>query len=410
MMKIAHIVPTFPKISETFILNQIIGLQNRGHDNDIYALRNSGESIEHEVIEENELTKKTRYANCPINKVNRILKSPLPLIKVLKNKPGLAVESFNFHKYGKPSYNLENIYRASTFAPNLDEYSVLHAHFGQVGNVTRLWSNYSGTPLVVSFYGHDAYQDLENNPDKFRDLFDEAERIIVLSEDMRRTLEENGCPPNKISKTPLCVDTDRFEFSPRTIDDGPIKILSVARLVEKKGLYYAIKAVSEISEEYDVQYRIAGDGPLREDLERIIQEKGLEDKIEILGWKTQGEVRELIYNSHIFILPSITASNGDKEGTPTAILEAESTGMPIISSRHSGIPEIVKDGESGFLVPEKDVNKLIEVLEETIAMKDSWNSMGETGREVVNSTHSIDAVSQNLEETYKEVIQRDIHL
>ena len=143
-----------------------------------------------------------------------------------------------------------------------------------------------------------------------------------------------------------------------------IKILTVTRLVEKKGLEYSIKAIDKVMRKYsNIEYRIIGDGPLKEKLRILIKQHKLKNRIQLLGWMTQDEVHKYFAESHIFIHPSITAKNGDQEGTPTVLIEAPARGLPIVSTTHSGITELVQNGKSGFLVPERDVGELAEKFE-----------------------------------------------
>jgi colanic acid/amylovoran biosynthesis glycosyltransferase len=187
------------------------------------------------------------------------------------------------------------------------------------------------------------------------------------------------------------------------VNNEPIRILTVARHVEKKGLEYAIKAVAQLDIDRPIRYHIAGDGPRREQLENLISELDATDRIEILGWQTQQEVAQLMADAHVFVLPSVTAANGDKEGTPTALLEAQATGLPVVSTTHAGIPEIVSDGDSGVLVPERDVSALADALENVTSHPERWAEMGQLGREYVESNHSIEAVTGELVSLYERV-------
>jgi colanic acid/amylovoran biosynthesis glycosyltransferase len=279
---------------------------------------------------------------------------------------------------------------------------VYHAHFGTVGNAFLGLTKSRNEPYIVSFYGRDASQLLRDEPDRYEELFRCADAITVLSEDMRSTLIDAGCPPDKTYIQRLCVDTRRFSYEPRTPKNSkPLQLLTVARFVEKKGIEYALRAIANLSETHDIEYTIAGDGGRRTQIESLIEDLELEETVNLLGWQPQSEIADLMAEAHLFVLPSVTAENGDKEGTPTVLLEAQAMGLPVASTYHAGIPEIVSDGKSGLLVPERDSKALAEALAKLADNPERWAEMGRHGREYIESTHSIEAVSESLVDLYE---------
>jgi colanic acid/amylovoran biosynthesis glycosyltransferase len=287
------------------------------------------------------------------------------------------------------------------------DFDAFHAHFGPTGDwwdfltTSRLLDAEPDQPFVVSFYGHDASRMLREDPDRYHRLFERADTVTVLSEDMKGILEEAGCPPGKLRIQPLSVDTDFFDYQPRPDPgDGPVEVVTVARLVEKKGFRYALEALAEVGEDVDVRYRVAGDGPLREDLERRARELGVDDVVTFLGWQQQEEVRDLLEEAHVFLLPSVTSEDGDQEGTPTVLLEAQAQGVPVVTTRHAGIPEVVDEDGSALLVPPRDVGALAEALWEVVTSPDRWDEMGKRGRRYVEERHSIPAAARRLEDIY----------
>ena len=134
--------------------------------------------------------------------------------------------------------------------------------------------------------------------------------------------------------------------------------------MEKKGIEYSIRAFAQVAAKHpQARYDIVGDGPLHHDLAKLIAELGLADRIKLHGALAGESVRQLLSEADIFVLASVTAANGDCEGTPVSLLEAQACGVPVISTKHTGIPEIVLDGKTGFLVSERDVQGLAEKLE-----------------------------------------------
>lgn len=397
-MKICFLVNSYPKLSETFILNQAIGLQERGHDVCFIADSPANEQISHPEIKEYGFEQRTEYYSMPSSRLKRLLKSPVPVIKLLKRNPKDVVESLKFWEYGKPSLSLKMLYLASSFS-RFKDLDVIHAHFGPNGkNLQPLRSaGILENEIITSFYGRDASETLQNDPNAFKELFDSQGKITVLSEDMKQKLTSKGCPEIKIEKVPLCIDTDKFELE-NTQNEIP-KILTVARFTEKKGLKYAVEALSEIDEEFE--YHMVGDGELREKIEKQVEQHSLEDKVVFHGWMTNEEVKEKMQESDIFLLPSIIASDGDQEGTPTVLLEAQATGLPVVSTYHAGIPEIVEDGKTGLLSEEKDVESLSENLMKLIENLELRREFGKAGREYIEHNHSMEKVSKRLENIYE---------
>lgn len=207
---------------------------------------------------------------------------------------------------------------------------------------------------------------------------------------------------------PVGVNISEYAFKQRTIDvDLPIKIITVARLVEKKGIEYSIKAVAKAIQNHpNILYRIVGDGPLQKSLNLLISDLGLSHKIQLLGWKTQDQVRELYDDSHIFILSSVTSSNGDQEGQGLVLQEAQAMGLPVLSTLHNGFPDSVLDGKSAFLVPERNVDALTQKLNYLIEHPETWAEMGQMGRNFVEEHYDINKLNEQLVEIYQQLLNK----
>lgn len=399
-MKVAFLTNYFPKISETFIMNQVVGLLNRGHEVEIFALERPEEEITHESVSKYDLLDRTTYLGPP----NGYVEGLNEMLRFSVTQPDMIPEVVRSLLRG-----VEGGVRVSTLAqfegkvnPDFDVY---HAHFGPVGKRWDFIPSITNTPFVVSFYGHDASNDLPSNPQTYEHLFDVVNTVTVLSEDMRSDVVGGGCPEELTKIVPLSVDMSELRTDPPTAprNNKPIRILTVARFAEKKGLDDAIEAIDRVAMDYDIEWVIAGDGPLRETFEAEVRERGLTESVELLGWVTQEEVYERFDDAHLFLLPSKTAEDGNKEGTPTVLLEAQAASVPVLSTTHAGIPEIVQDGETGILVPENEPDALTKALSRFLASPEDWSKMGEKGRTFVEERHSIEAVAEQLEQLYQEV-------
>ncbi len=236
-------------------------------------------------------------------------------------------------------------------------------------------------PLISFFHGMDftAYARTLN----YAELFSLSDVIFVPSTYARQKVIDLGCPEEKLIVLGIGVDAGKFDLRPRPRVEK-IRLLTVGRLAEKKGLEYSIRAAAKVLEHHDnLEYTILGEGPMRPTLEKLVRELRVGEKITLAGFKRQEEVVAYMQNSDIFVLASVTASSGDTEGVGTVLLEAQLTGMPVVATRHNGFPDAVDDGVSGFLVPERDVDSLAERLRYLIDNPEVSERMGAEGRKHV---------------------------
>jgi colanic acid/amylovoran biosynthesis glycosyltransferase len=285
----------------------------------------------------------------------------------------------------------------------INDRDVVHAHFGPNGETAQALSEAGqiDEKIVTSFYGKDASQDLDNNPDAFKRVFENGGVLTVLSKDMRKRVEKLGCNPEKIFEVPTGLEMSEYPYEERSKRaEEDYKLLTVARFTEKKGIIYGLEAVSELKEEYDITYNIIGDGERRDEIERKIEEEDIQEEVNLLGYKEHSKVKDYLYDSHILLAPSVNASDGDKEGLPVTILEAQATGMPVLSTYHAGIPEAVEDGETGILVPEKSAKDIEKGLE-SLFTEGNWSEMGKKGREKIAENYSSSIMIEKLEEAYR---------
>jgi colanic acid/amylovoran biosynthesis glycosyltransferase len=407
-MKIAFIVGAFPALSETFILNQITGLIDLGHEVDIYSTTGPNQGKIHPDVTKYNLLDCTYYfENMPDNKLKRLLHAFCLITANFHKNPLNILKSLNFFKYGKEALSLHIFYLMLPFLGK-KKYDIIHCHFGPNGNLGILLRDIGVIEgkTITSFHGYDV--NIINQNDYYTQLFKYGDLFTANTKFTKKKVLKLGGDFKKICILPEGLYLDKFSYRERGISTGEaIKILTVARLVEKKGLEYSIRAVAKVINKHpkcEIEYKIAGEGFLRDELKTLISELGMEDKIKLLGWCDEDEARKLFGESHIFILSSVTAQNGDQEGQGLVLQEAQAVGMPVISTLHNGIPEGVQDGRSGFLVPERDVDALAEKLEYLILHPEVWPKMGRAGCKYVEEHYDINKLNQRLVKIYEELL------
>ena len=204
------------------------------------------------------------------------------------------------------------------------------------------------------------------------------------------------------------VDMRAFKYKERTITETePLKVLTIGRLVEKKGIEYVIRALANVEPfGRTIEYHIVGDGPLRGYLKDLADRVCPDKRVIFHGSCSSDEVRRQLNQAHLFVLASVTAANGDREGQPVSLIEAQACGLPILSTMHAGIPEAVIHGESGFLVPERDVAALADRLRFLIVNSDKWQAMGRSGRKHVENEFSLDKCTDVITSLYNQIIRQ----
>ncbi|HZX15153.1 MAG TPA: glycosyltransferase, partial [Thermodesulfobacteriota bacterium] len=312
------------------------------------------------------------------------------------------------------SRSLRDLFYVNNFLTNESKksYDLIHAHYGSnglIGAILKEAGVFRGK-LITSFHGYDFSKLInERGSETYKELFRIGDLFTANTNFTKGKLIELGCSKSKIVMLPVGMDINFFNFRERYLRDRSlVKLLTIARMVEKKGLEYAIKAVSRVAQKYsNIEYNIIGDGILRSRLENLIKGLGISDKINLLGWKTQEELKSLLQEAHIFILTSVTAGDGDMEGQGLVLQEAQAVGLPVLSTLHNGIPEGVIDGKSGFLVPERDVDALVKKLEYLIEHPELWPEMGRYGRKFVEERYDIQKLNQRLVKIYEAILTDD---
>lgn len=282
---------------------------------------------------------------------------------------------------------------------------MLHIYFGNNGLFWLPFLRNCQLPTVVSFHGADVQVNVDSPAAKrlLKDLFDVCALVMARSESLASALIGLGCSPAKlrIQRTGIPLGTFRYSARERPTD-GAWRLLQACRLIEKKGLELSIRAFSAFSKLFpNALLTIAGDGPLRNSLEKLAADLHLDGRIRFAGFLGQSELLSLYQASHLFLHPSEQTSSGDREGVPNSLLEAMATGLPCIATSHGGIPEAITHLESGVLVPESDLVGMEHWLTRLAADDRLRDSLGKCAAQMIKDKFELTTQIAKLEEIYR---------
>ncbi|MGN9278723.1 colanic acid biosynthesis glycosyltransferase WcaL [Escherichia coli] len=364
-MKVGFFLLKFPLSSETFVLNQITAFIDMGFEVEIVALQKGDTQNTHAAWTKYNLAARTRWLQDePTGKVAKLRHRASQTLRGIHRKN--TWQALNLKRYGAESRNLIlSAICGQVVAPFHAD--VFIAHFGPAG-VTAAKLRELGVirgKIATIFHGIDisSREVLNHYTPEYQQLFRRGDLMLPISDLWAGKLQKMGCPREKIAVSRMGVDMTRFSPRPVKAPATPLEIISVARLTEKKGLHVAIEACRQLKEQgMAFRYRILGIGPWERRLRTLIEQYQLEDVVEMPGFKPSHEVKAMLDDADVFLLPSVTGADGDMEGIPVALMEAMAVGIPVVSTLHSGIPELVEADKSGWLVPENDARALAQRL------------------------------------------------
>ncbi len=280
---------------------------------------------------------------------------------LIKSKIGLL--SYLIQKRIFKKLNIEVRTRALIQYFKEENIDVVFAEYGMVGGMITKACKTANVPLIIHFHGADVHHQptVAKYLEFYKEAFSYASAFIAVSGDMVEELKKLGAPPNRIHQLSCGVDVDLF---PKIdISESEKLFLSVGRFVEKKSPKSLVKAFKYVADEFsDAKLIMVGDGPLFNETKQLIEEMNFENRIILKGILNSTQIKELIGKSRSFIQHSVTAKDGDKEGTPVTILEAGSSGLAIVSTKHAGIKEAVINNETGFLVEEHNIKAMADCM------------------------------------------------
>lgn len=367
--RIAFFVRSFPRLSETFILNQIIGLIDLGYDVEIISLHDPKESKVQDSYYDYNLKQRTIYLNCEehsdrkLRFLSRLSSLCINTLKGRLKNSRYCVNS-RLHPYLAKSLYLCRFLNT----PSIEKpYNMIIAHFGPDASLAvklRELGIFKG-PIASVFHGFDMsdLNTLNLYRSSYEEVFEKGELMLPISNLWQRRLIKWGCNSSKILVHRMGVDIDSMPARAHDTQlNRPLRVACVGRMTEKKGIPFAIQGVALASQSIKIELNIVGGGETLDEMKQLVTSLDANDYIRCHGPQTQDFVKQILANSDVFLLPSVTAEGGDMEGIPVALMESMASGLITLSTHHSGIPELISDGISGFLTDEKSPDQIAQKL------------------------------------------------
>jgi glycosyltransferase involved in cell wall biosynthesis len=392
---VGYVVSTWPRLSQTFVLTEIVALERSGVPLRIFSVKDPGGEPVHAKVAQ--VRAEVTYLSFR-GSWRRIVRANLRLALELRWRYARALmHAIAYGRVGVVRRFFQAVYLAHLLRREPVEH--LHAHFATAPTLLAMFaSELTGIPYTFTAHARDIYVDTQRK--LLRKQIEQARAVVTVSQYNRRYLKEQICPlsSGKVHCIYNGLDLADFDFRwPRTVNPGPPVILSVARLIPKKGLEDLIEAAAilkQLGRAFTVE--IIGNGPLRNELETRVKELGLDDCVEFKGSQPQESVSLAYQQASIFALPCVVTEDGDRDGIPTVVLEAMASGVPVVSTPISGIPELIESSRDGILVPPNSPLLLAEALDRLLSDSQLRDRLAQAARAKIESRFLVERSSSQL--------------
>ncbi len=366
-LRVGYVVKRYPRYSETFSVNEILAHEAAGLQIEIFALRPPNDPYFQDIIAK---------VRSPVNYLYLPTETWMPealAAKALKGtilwatlqEANQVLSDFGTILETARGEEVRDLYQAVLLALLIKRKSItnLHAHFGTMATtVTRLAANFAGVPYTFTAHAKDIFHENVQPEDLRRKLNDAAAVVTVSDYNLNYLRQKYGLAAERVHRIYNGLDLNRFPYL--APDNRQMRIVSVGRLIEKKGFTDLIAACGILAEKgCEFSCEIIGTGPLEVDLKVQIERLGLQGRVELLGARPQLEVIERVQTAAVFAGPYVVASDSDRDGLPMVLLEAMALGTPCISTDVTGVPEILRDRQTGLMVSQHDPIALAAAIE-----------------------------------------------
>ncbi len=406
-IKVAFFVGVFPAVSESWLVEQIEELLKRNFKIDLFVFKRGDLENISGNIQKLKLLDKATFLEFPLPWRQRFLKAAPLFLKILLKKPFLLFRVFD-KRNGPDAWTLKYLFWVAPLFDKIKSYDLVHCHFGTTGNKFLVIDRILKTKkkLIVSFYGLDGSMYLKKRgKDFYRKLIERADYILPNSDYMRHSLIKYGFNPKKTFVQYLGVNFSKYKFKQRIYKKGlKLNIVFVGRFVAKKGINDILQAIARVYKIYPkrVKMHIVGGGQKsrEEAIKKMVNKLNLQEAVKFYGLQPHDKVLKILEDMHLMIQLSRVAPDGDMEGLPYVLTEAQALGIPVISTYHAGIPEEVSDGQSGFLVKEGDWQKASEKILFFIENPEEIERFSRQARNFIQNKFNIQKTIDNLVDIY----------
>jgi colanic acid/amylovoran biosynthesis glycosyltransferase len=403
-LNIAIIVRVFPNIVQTYILSQLVAFKNMGVGLTIIAGKKRTYRPQPPIIIKNNLLDDTVYINTRPGNILKGLIS-IPLLKTRYRNAVRKILSYDSWGEHEKYYFMKSLVHARALA--FRHFDIIHSHSMFTSYHYLFMKEVLSIPMVTTYHGQVPRGVEKLDDSKLKMVLDEGDAFLVNTEFARGELIKLGCQEHKIRIIPQGIILDDFPFSERQVDHGQkIILLTVGRLSIEKGHHVALKAIKELAKVFPtLEYHIVGDGPDKQRLINLVNKYNLNTKVTFHGFKSGNALQQVLSTAHIFVLPSINTGDGYLIETQGVVLqEAQASGIPVIGSRTGGIPDIIKDDDTGLLFNEGDHHALAEKISKLIDNPDYYKRICQAGRHDVETRFDINIVCNQLISVYNEFL------
>ncbi len=391
--KVAYVLKTYPRYSQTFILNEILAHQNANEPVEIFSLRRPKEGRYHEAV--TRIRSEVMYFDEPTKRSSSLwsqmhagadqLPNLWTMLQPLASEDASDVEQAIAVACQVKSKGIEH----------------LHAHFGNIAtSVARMAAKMAGITYSFTAHAKDIFH-ITVNHDELRRKLADAAFVVTVSEFNTNFLENTfGDAARGVVRVYNGLDLEAWKFQPKVATVEPT-IIAVGRLVEKKGFGDLIDACAILRDQgQSFRCEIIGDGPLADELSAQIRRHRLESLVQLTGAATSEEVAPKISAASLLVAPCIIAEDGDRDGLPTVLLEAMAVGTPCISTAVTGIPEAIRDNETGFIVPQNSAASIADMCKRLLGDRQRCQQIAANARRHIQQHFDVQENASRLRELF----------